>query len=197
MKHSLSPSLSLLSVCLSVCLSIRFDAKLKNEEETAQSLMQQHTVMTKTQETLYKDSQQQKAEIRRLQDKEARLYDTIHSLEKDIQSHKKEIREREETITDKEKRIFDLKKKNQVMIVRRMRRRMGMIVRRMGMMEMPLYIIAHLNCIIVGIGEVPLRTGLQDQGAEATDRSPRERDQHHAHADQRDGSGAGPVPQEQ
>jgi hypothetical protein len=130
------------------------------------------------------------AEIRRLQDKEARLYDTIHSLEKDIQSHKKEIREREETITDKEKRIFDLKKKNQVMIVRRRRRRMGM-------MEMPLYIIAHLNCIIVGIGEVPLRTGLQDKGAEATDRSPRERDQHHAHADQRDGSGAGPVPQEQ
>jgi len=169
-----------------VCLFIRFDAKLKNEEETAQSLMQQHTVMTKTQETLYKDSQQQKAEIRRLQDKEARLYDTIHSLEKDIQSHKKEIREREETITDKEKRIFDLKKKNQVMIVRR-RRRVGML----------LYIIAHLNCIIVGIGEVPLRTGLQDQGAEATDRSPRERDQHHAHADQRDGPGAGPVPQEQ
>jgi septal ring factor EnvC (AmiA/AmiB activator) len=182
--------------------------------------MQQHTVMTKTQETLYKDSQQQKAEIRRLQDKEARLYDTIHSLEKDIQSHKKEIREREETITDKEKRIFDLKKKNQVMIVKRMvvmgmivkrrrrrmgmgmivrrrRRRMGMIVRRRMMMGMPLYIIAHLNCIIVGIGEVPLRTGLQDQGAEATDRSPRERDQHHAHADQRDGPGAGPVPQEQ
>lgn len=189
MKHSLSPSLP------PVCLSIRFDAKLKNEEETAQSLMQQHTVMTKTQETLYKDSQQQKAEIRRLQDKEARLYDTIHSLEKDIQSHKKEIREREETITDKEKRIFDLKKKNQVMIVRR--RRMGMIVKRMVMMGMPLYIIAHLNCIIVGIGEVPLRTGLQDKGAEATDRSPRERDQHHAHADQRDGPGAGPVPQEQ
>lgn len=186
---SLSPSfLSLsLSVPLPVCLSIRFDAKLKNEEETAQSLMQQHTVMTKTQETLYKDSQQQKAEIRRLQDKEARLYDTIHSLEKDIQSHKKEIREREETITDKEKRIFDLKKKNQVIIVRRRRRMIGM----------SLYIIAHLNCIIVGIGEVPLRTGLQDQGAEATDRSPRERDQHHAHADQRDGPGAGSVPQEQ
>jgi septal ring factor EnvC (AmiA/AmiB activator) len=52
-------------------------------------------------------------EIKRLKDKEARLYETIFSLEKDIQSHKKEIREREETITDKEKRIYDLKKKNQ------------------------------------------------------------------------------------
>ena len=110
MKHILPP-------CLPPYCCVRFDAKLKNEEETAQSLMQQHSVMTKTQETLYKDSQQQKAEIRRLQDKEARLYETIHSLEKDIQSHKKEIREREETITDKEKRIFDLKKKNQVMIM--------------------------------------------------------------------------------
>jgi hypothetical protein len=69
--------------------------------------------MTKNHEALVKDFSQQKIEIKRLKDKEARLYETIHTLEKDIQSHKKEIREREETITDKEKRIFDLKKKNQ------------------------------------------------------------------------------------
>ncbi len=95
-------------------MKIRYDAKLKQEEETALQLMHMHAVMTKAQDTLIKDSNQQKVEIKRLRDKEARLYETIHSLEKDIQSHKKEIREREETITDKEKRIFELKKKNQV-----------------------------------------------------------------------------------
>jgi septal ring factor EnvC (AmiA/AmiB activator) len=95
-------------------MKIRYDAKLKSEEETAHQLMHLHAVMTKAHDTLIKDSNQQKVEIKRLRDKEARLYETIHSLEKDIQSHKKEIREREETITDKEKRIFELKKKNQV-----------------------------------------------------------------------------------
>lgn len=95
-------------------MKIRYDGKLKQEEETALQLMHLHAVMTKTHDTLVKDSNQQKVEIKRLRDKEARLYETIHSLEKDIQSHKKEIREREETITDKEKRIFELKKKNQV-----------------------------------------------------------------------------------
>ena len=95
-------------------MKIRYDAKLKLEEETALQLMQMHAVMTKAHDTLIKDSNQQKVEIKRLRDKESRLYETIHSLEKDIQSHKKEIREREETITDKEKRIFELKKKNQV-----------------------------------------------------------------------------------
>ena len=74
MKHILPP-------CLPPYCCVRFDAKLKNEEETAQSLMQQHSVMTKTQETLYKDSQQQKAEIRRLQDKEARLRFKVRLLQ--------------------------------------------------------------------------------------------------------------------
>lgn len=91
----------------------RYDAKLKAEEETAQQLIQQHNAMNKNHEILVKESTQQKIEIKRLKDKESRLFETIHTLEKDIQSHKKEIREREETITDKEKRIFDLKKKNQ------------------------------------------------------------------------------------
>jgi hypothetical protein len=95
-------------------MKIRYDAKLKLEEETALQLMHTHAVMTKAHDALIKDSNQQKVEIKRLRDKESRLFETIHSLEKDIQSHKKEIREREETITDKEKRIFELKKKNQV-----------------------------------------------------------------------------------
>lgn len=95
-------------------MKIRYDAKLQQEEEMAQQLMGQHTIMTKNHESLAKEFSSQKMEIKRLRDKEQRLYETIHTLEKDIQSHKKEIREREETITDKEKRIFDLKKKNQV-----------------------------------------------------------------------------------
>lgn len=73
-------------------VACRYDSKLKQEEETALQLMHQHTVMTKTHEALLKDSNQQKVEIKRLKDKEARLYETIHTLEKDIQSHKKEIR---------------------------------------------------------------------------------------------------------
>ncbi len=99
--------------CYICFCTLRYDAKLKAEEETAQQLIQQHNAMSKNHEILVKESTQQKIEIKRLKDKEARLYETIHTLEKDIQSHKKEIREREETITDKEKRIFDLKKKNQ------------------------------------------------------------------------------------
>jgi predicted nucleic acid-binding Zn-ribbon protein len=65
---------------------------LKQEEETAQQLMTQHATMSKNYEALMKESSQQKIEIKRLKDKEARLYETIHTLEKDIQSHKKEIR---------------------------------------------------------------------------------------------------------
>lgn len=95
-------------------MKIRYDAKLKKEEDEGIELMAQHALMKKNLQMLSKDSSLQKDEIKRLRDKETRLYETIHSLEKDIQSHKKEIREREETITDKEKRIFDLKKKNQV-----------------------------------------------------------------------------------
>ena len=98
-------------------MKIRYDAKLKLEDETSLQLMHLHAIMSKTQDNLIKECNIQKIEIKRLHDKESRLYDTIHSLEKDIQSHKKEIKEREETITDKEKRIFELKKKNQVCII--------------------------------------------------------------------------------
>lgn len=54
--------------------------------------MAQHALMKKNLQMLNKDAEQQKDEIRRLRDKEARLLDNIRSLEKDIQSHKKEIR---------------------------------------------------------------------------------------------------------
>lgn len=73
-------------------MKIRYDTKLKQEEETAQQLMTQHASMSKNYEALMKESSQQKIEIKRLKDKESRLYETIHTLEKDIQSHKKEIR---------------------------------------------------------------------------------------------------------
>jgi regulator of replication initiation timing len=73
-------------------MKIRYESKLKQEEETAQQLMTQHTAMSKNYEALMKESSQQKIEIKRLKDKETRLFETIHTLEKDIQSHKKEIR---------------------------------------------------------------------------------------------------------
>jgi septal ring factor EnvC (AmiA/AmiB activator) len=94
-------------------MKIRYDAKIKQEEVTGQRLMATHALFARSFDGLGKDSHQQKVEIKRLRDKEARLLDTISRLHRDIQSHKKEIREREETITDKEKRIYDLKKKNQ------------------------------------------------------------------------------------
>lgn len=94
-------------------MKIKYESKLKQEEELGFELMGQHAIMKKNLQMLNKESVQQKEEIKRIRDKEARLHETINSLEKDIQSHKKEIREREETISDKEKRIFDLKKKNQ------------------------------------------------------------------------------------
>ena len=55
-------------------------------------MMAQHALLKKDLQIRNKDSNQQKEEIKRLKDKETRLYETIHLLEKDIQSHKKEIR---------------------------------------------------------------------------------------------------------
>jgi DNA repair exonuclease SbcCD ATPase subunit len=94
-------------------MKLKYAQRLKHEEDTVMLLMSEHAVLKKSLQTLGKDASRQKDEIRRLAEREARLFDTVHSLEKDIVNHKKEIREREETITDKEKRIFDLKKKNQ------------------------------------------------------------------------------------
>jgi chromosome segregation ATPase len=119
--------------------------------------MHLHAVMTKTHDTLVKDSNQQKVEIKRLRDKESRLYETIHSLEKDIQSHKKEIREREETITDKEKRIFELKKKNQVILFLLYQSRVD--VKSIRSFNGPFVL---FFAVIVGVGKVSLCAGLQD-----------------------------------
>eukprot|EP01035_Chromulina_nebulosa_P020040 gene20040-26020_t len=94
-------------------LRVKYENRLKFEEESSIDLKSQHTILQKNLQLLTKDSDYQKEELKKLRDKETRLQDNIKALEKDIQSHKKEIREREDTITDKEKRIFDLKKKNQ------------------------------------------------------------------------------------
>ena len=94
-------------------MNLNFEAKLQKENEAGVALMAEHAVLKKNLQLLVKDASQQKEDIKRLQDREQRLIETIRSLEKDIISHKKEMREREETVADKEKRIFDLKKKNQ------------------------------------------------------------------------------------
>jgi len=94
-------------------MKIRYDAKIKQEEVTGKRLMDNHALFARSFDGLVKDSHQQKVEIKRLRDKEARLFDTISCLHNDIQSYKKEIKEREEIITDREQRMYDLKKKNQ------------------------------------------------------------------------------------
>jgi cilia- and flagella-associated protein 57 len=94
-------------------MNIRYETRLQKENEAGVALMAEHAVLKKNLQLLVKDAGQQKEDIKRLQDREKRLIETIKSLEKDIISHKKEMREREETVADKEKRIFDLKKKNQ------------------------------------------------------------------------------------
>ncbi|KAJ8609022.1 hypothetical protein CTAYLR_010681 [Chrysophaeum taylorii] len=91
----------------------KYEAKLIAERELTKGLKDNNGHMKKRHSALTKDVEDQKEEIRSLQDKEKELLETIKGLEKDIQGHKKEIREREETIADKEKRIYDLKKKNQ------------------------------------------------------------------------------------
>ena len=95
-------------------MNSKFETRLRQEDAIGKDLMAQHALIRKQLQLLVKDGDQQREEIKRLREREARLVDTMRSLERDIQLHKKEVREREETITDKEKRIFDLKKKNQV-----------------------------------------------------------------------------------
>ncbi|CAK4695392.1 unnamed protein product [Aphanomyces euteiches] len=91
----------------------KYDAKFLEEREATLRLKGENGIMKKKFTALQKDIEDQKEEIRSLQEKGKELYENIKGLEKDIQGHKKEIREREETIQDKEKRIYDLKKKNQ------------------------------------------------------------------------------------
>ncbi|EQC33951.1 hypothetical protein SDRG_08631 [Saprolegnia diclina VS20] len=91
----------------------KYDAKFLEEREATLRLKGENGIMKKKFTALQKDIEDQKEEIRSLQEKGRELYENIKGLEKDIQGHKKEIREREETIQDKEKRIYDLKKKNQ------------------------------------------------------------------------------------
>lgn len=94
-------------------MDVKYKNKLKIEEDLSSNLKSEHAVFQKHYDNLFKDSGQHKIEIKRLKDKEARLQETLLTLEKDIASHNKESNERDETINDKEKRIFDLKKKNQ------------------------------------------------------------------------------------
>lgn len=91
----------------------KYEVKLTAEREATLRLKGENGIMKKKFSALQKDIEDQREEIRSLEEKEKELIENIRGLEKDIHGHKKEIREREETIQDKEKRIYDLKKKNQ------------------------------------------------------------------------------------
>ncbi|KAE9044942.1 Cilia- and flagella-associated protein 57 [Phytophthora rubi] len=94
-------------------LKTKYELKLSDEREATLRLKGENGIMKKKFSALQKDIEDQRDEIRSLEEKGKELAENIRGLEKDIQGHKKEIREREETIQDKEKRIYDLKKKNQ------------------------------------------------------------------------------------
>lgn len=94
-------------------MKMKYELKLQEEREATLRLKGENGIMKKKFSALQKDIEDQKEEIRSLEEKGKELFENIKGLEKDIQGHKKEIREREETIQDKEKRIYDLKKKNQ------------------------------------------------------------------------------------
>merc|ERR1711916_107456 len=94
-------------------MKVKYVHRLKFEEETVVTLLKKHKALKHDLQVLNKDASQQKENIKKMHDREQRLYQQIAGLDKDIVNHKKEIRERDEIITDKEKRIFDLKKKNQ------------------------------------------------------------------------------------
>lgn len=94
-------------------MQYRFEVKMNEEREILTRLRSENTIMKKKFTSLQQDIEDQKEEIRAIEEKSKELMETINALKKDVVGHQKEIREREETIQDKEKRIFDLKKKNQ------------------------------------------------------------------------------------
>ncbi|RYH26672.1 hypothetical protein EON65_14295 [archaeon] len=62
---------------------------------------------------MQRDIEDQKEEMKALQQKEKELHEQIKLLEKEVSAHKKEIKTRDVSIGEKEKRIYELKKKNQ------------------------------------------------------------------------------------
>ena len=94
-------------------LKDKYEGRLTTEREVNLRMKGENGMMKKKFNSLQKEIEDQREEIKLLFDQKKDLYATIGSLERDIIALKKEISERDDTITDKEKRIYELKKKNQ------------------------------------------------------------------------------------
>ena len=87
--------------------------KLTICRETTLKYKGENGIMKKKGVAMQRDLEDQKEEMRALQEKEQDLHSQIKMLEKEVSAHKKEIKTRDVAINDREKRIFELKKKNQ------------------------------------------------------------------------------------
>ena len=94
-------------------LKEKYEGKLNQEREIALRLKGDNTLMRKRQQSMQRDIDEHKDDIKTMYENEKELRKVIALNEKDIRGQRQEIKERDETIGDKEKRIFDLKRKNQ------------------------------------------------------------------------------------
>lgn len=82
-------------------MRIKFEQRLRNEQETNQKLKGETGIMRKKFTSLQKEIEDYKDEIKKNQAEISKLNGIIRNLEKDITGLKKEIQERDETIQDK------------------------------------------------------------------------------------------------
>lgn len=82
-------------------MRIRFEQRLKDEQEINAKLRSDTGIMRKKFTSLQKEIEDYKEEIKKNQGEISKLNGVIRNLEKDISGLKKEIQERDETIQDK------------------------------------------------------------------------------------------------
>ena len=91
----------------------QYDDRLTSFKDATLKYKGENGIMRKKFIVLQKEIDDQKEEIKSLQDRERELHEQIKTLEREVSAHKKEIKARDTSIGDKEKRIYELKKKNQ------------------------------------------------------------------------------------
>jgi cilia- and flagella-associated protein 57 len=91
----------------------QYEEKLTNCREATLKYKGENGINRKKKTVLEKEIEDQKEEIRTLQEREKELHDQIKVLGNEVLAHKRDIKARDTSIGDKEKRIYELKKKNQ------------------------------------------------------------------------------------
>jgi cilia- and flagella-associated protein 57 len=90
-----------------------YKQKLASCRETTLKYKGENGIMKKKGIVMQRELEDQREEMRALQEKETDLHGQIKMLEKEVSAHKKEVKSRDAAIGEKEKKIFELKKKNQ------------------------------------------------------------------------------------